>query len=153
MECWRSENKDEERKSIRKEKLRKSISKADASQIITKEIAFSQLKNKSKDDLWKIHTKLAIYFNPMLNDISNLKYFFGDFNKDELLTKLNYLSFMNLSVLRQIAAMGGLEEGTVPDAQYMPILTSPITSHWGSKNSQSDICKPAFGNFGEIDLL
>ena len=46
--------------------------------------------------------------------------------------------------------MEELEEGEIPDAQYMPILSSPITSKSESKNSQSDICKPAYG---EIDSL
>ncbi len=67
----------------------KQIPKDKAAKIITKEIVFSQLKNKSKDDLLKLYTRLAIYFNPMLNDNSNLKNSFSDFNKDELLTKLN----------------------------------------------------------------
>ena len=68
---------------------KKQIPKDKAANIITKEIVFAQLKNKSKDDLLKLYTRLAIYFNPMLNDNSNLKNSFADFNKDELLTKLN----------------------------------------------------------------
>ena len=70
---------------------KKQIPKDKAANIITKEIVFAQLKNKSKDDLLKLYTRLAIYFNPMLNDNSNLKNSFSDFNKDELLTKLNNL--------------------------------------------------------------
>ena len=70
---------------------KKQIPKDKASKKITKEIVFSQLKNKSKDDLLKLYTRLVIYFNPMLNDNSNLKNSFSDFNKDELLTKLNNL--------------------------------------------------------------
>jgi hypothetical protein len=70
---------------------KKQIPKDKAANIITKEIVFAQLKNKSKDDLLKLYTRLAIYFNPMLNDNSNLKNSFSNFNKDELLTKLNNL--------------------------------------------------------------
>ena len=70
---------------------KKQMPKDKASKIITKEIVFSQLQNKSKDDLLKLYTRLAIYFNPMLNDNSNLKNSFSNFNKDELLTKLNNL--------------------------------------------------------------
>ena len=70
---------------------KKQMPKDKASKIITKEIVFSQLQNKSKDDLLKLYTRLAIYFNPMLNDNSNLKNSFSNFNKDELLTKLNHL--------------------------------------------------------------
>ena len=62
-----------------------------AAKVITKEIIFSQLKNKSKEDLLKLYTRLVIYFNPMLNDNSNLKNSFSDFNKDELLMKINNL--------------------------------------------------------------
>ena len=62
-----------------------------AAKVITKEIIFSQLKNKSKEDLLKLYTRLVIYFNPVLNDNSNLKNSFSDFNKDELLTKMNNL--------------------------------------------------------------
>ena len=68
---------------------KKQIPKDKAANIITKAIVFSQLQNKSKDDLLKLYTRLAIYFNPILNDNSNLKNSFSDFNKDELLTKLN----------------------------------------------------------------
>jgi hypothetical protein len=70
------------------EEYKKQMPKDKASKIITKEIIFTQLKNKSKDDLLKLYTRLVIYFNPMLNDNSNLKNSFADFNKDELLTKL-----------------------------------------------------------------
>ena len=70
---------------------KKQIPKDKAANIITKEIVFAQLKNKSKDDLLKLYTRLVIYFNPMLNDNSNLKNSFSNFNKDELLTKLNNL--------------------------------------------------------------
>ena len=62
-----------------------------AAKVITKEIIFSQLKNKSKEDLLKLYTRLVIYFNPVLNDNSNLKNSFSDFNKDELLMKMNNL--------------------------------------------------------------
>ena len=68
---------------------KKQIPKDKAANIITKEIVFAQLKNKSKDDLLKLYTRLVIYFNPMLNDNSNLKNSFSDFNKDELLMKMN----------------------------------------------------------------
>ena len=70
---------------------KKQIPKDKAANIITKAIVFSQLQNKSKDDLLKLYTRLAIYFNPILNDNSNLKNSFSNFNKDELLTKLNKL--------------------------------------------------------------
>ena len=70
---------------------KKQIPKDKAANIITKEIVFAQLKNKSKDDLLKLYTRLVIYFNPMLNDNSNLKNSFADFYKDELLPKLNNL--------------------------------------------------------------
>ena len=74
---------------------KKQIPKDKAANIITKEIVFAQLKNKSKDDLLKLYTRLVIYFNPMLNDNSNLKNSFSDFNKDELLMKLNNFKKLN----------------------------------------------------------
>ncbi len=70
---------------------KKQIPKDKVANIITKETVCSPLKKKLKDDLLKLYTRLVIYFNPMLNDNSNLKNSFGDFNKDELLTKLNNL--------------------------------------------------------------
>ena len=66
-----------------KEKEYKKEMTKDKTKVITKEIIFSQLQNKSKDHLLKIYTRLVIYFNPVLDDNSNLKNSFSDFNKDE----------------------------------------------------------------------
>jgi predicted metallo-beta-lactamase superfamily hydrolase len=71
--------------------LKKQIPKDKAAKIITKEIIFAQLKNKSKEDLLKLYRRIVIYHNPMLNTIGDIHKQFTDLNKDELLTKLNNL--------------------------------------------------------------
>ena len=71
--------------------LKKQIPKNKAAKIITKEIIFAQLKNKSKEDLLKLYRRLFIYFNPVLNHNANIYKQFTDLTKDELLTKLNNL--------------------------------------------------------------
>ncbi len=92
MEYWRIKIKDEESKRTRKEnegkELKKKIPKDKAANIIIKEMIFSQLKNKSIEDLLKLYRRLVIIFNPILNSGDITKQF-TDFSKDELLTKLN----------------------------------------------------------------
>ncbi len=51
------------------EELKKQIPKDKAANIITKEMIFSHLKNKSREDLLKLYRRLVIIFNPILNSI------------------------------------------------------------------------------------
>jgi hypothetical protein len=68
--------------------FKKQIPKDKAVNIITKEIIFSQLKNKPKEDLLKLYRRLVIIFNPVLHT-GTINKQFTDLNRDELLTKLN----------------------------------------------------------------
>jgi hypothetical protein len=70
---------------------KKQIPKDKAAKIITKEIIFSQLQNKSKEDLLKLYRRLVIYINPILNTSGDIYKQFTDLNKEELLIKLNNL--------------------------------------------------------------
>ena len=62
-----------------------------ASNLITTEIIFSNLKKKSKEDLLKLYRRAVIILNPMLNNHGDINKQFTDLSKDELLTKLNNL--------------------------------------------------------------
>ena len=71
--------------------LKKQIPKDEASNLITKEIIFSNLKKKSKEDLLKLYRRAVIILNPMLNKNGEINKQFTDLSKDELLTKINNL--------------------------------------------------------------
>ena len=70
---------------------KKEMPKDNASNLITKEIIFSNLKKKSKEDLLKLYRRAVIILNPMLNNHGEINKQFTDLSKDELLTKLNKL--------------------------------------------------------------
>ncbi len=69
-------------------KNQKTNSKDKAANTVTKEMIFSQLKNKSEEDSLKLYKRLEIIFSPILNTGTFDKQF-TDLNKDELFTKLN----------------------------------------------------------------
>ena len=71
--------------------LKKQIPKDEASNLITKEIIFSNLKKKSKEDLLKLYRRAIIILNPMLDKNSEIDKQFTDLSKNELLTKINNL--------------------------------------------------------------
>ena len=70
---------------------KKEMPKDKASNLITTEIIFSNLKKKSKEDLLKLYRRAVIILNPMLNNHGEINKQFTDLSKDELLTKLNKL--------------------------------------------------------------
>ena len=70
---------------------KKEKSKDKASNLITTEIIFSNLKKKSKEDLLKLYRRAVIILNPMLNNQGEINKQFTDLSKDELLIKLNKL--------------------------------------------------------------
>ncbi len=70
---------------------KKEMPKDKASNLITKEIIFSNLKKKSKEDLLKLYRRAVIILNPMLNNHGDINKQFTDLSKDELLTKLDKL--------------------------------------------------------------
>ena len=70
---------------------KKEMPKDKATNLITTEIIFSNLKKKSKEDLLKLYRRAVIILNPMLNNHGEINKQFTDLSKDELLTKLNKL--------------------------------------------------------------